>query len=108
LLVTFSRPQPGHDRRHSRDIGLRCPRDLAETDSLAEEDGFGPSVPRQCRSSSDLVARPSAKIRMVRRPGEDSDYDTYIYRWFAERLAAALAVSKKMAENAGVDLSDAL
>ena len=42
------------------------------------------------------------------RPGEDSDYDTYIYRWFAERPAAALAVSKKMAENAGVDLSDAL
>jgi hypothetical protein len=34
-------------------------------------------------------------------PGEEADYDTHIYRWFAERLAAALAVSKKMAENAG-------
>jgi len=39
---------------------------------------------------------------------EDSVYDTHIYQWFAERLAVALAVSKKMAENAGVDLSDAL
>jgi hypothetical protein len=44
----------------------------------------------------------------VRRPGEDSDYDTYVDRWFAERLAAALEVSKKMVENAGVDLSEAL
>ena len=44
----------------------------------------------------------------MRRPGEDSDYDTYVDRWFADHLAAALAVSKKMAENAGVDLSDAL
>jgi hypothetical protein len=38
------------------------------------------------------------------RPGEDSDYDTYVDRWFAERLATVLTVSKKMAENAGVDL----
>jgi hypothetical protein len=54
------------------------------------------------------IGRLADKIRMVRRPGEDSDYDTYVDRWFADHLAAALAVSKKMAENAGVDLSDAL
>ena len=44
----------------------------------------------------------------VRRPGADSDYDTYVDRWFDDRLAAALAIAKKMAESAGVDLSDAL
>ncbi len=54
------------------------------------------------------IGRLADKIRTVRRTGEDSDYDTYVDRWFAERLAAALAVSKKMAENAGVDLSEAL
>jgi hypothetical protein len=54
------------------------------------------------------ISRLADKIRTVRRPGEDPDYDTYVVRWFEERLAAALAVSKKMAENAGVDLSDAL
>jgi hypothetical protein len=54
------------------------------------------------------IGRLSNKIRTIRRPGEDTDYDTYVDRWFAERLTAALAVSKKMAENAGVDLSDAL
>jgi hypothetical protein len=54
------------------------------------------------------IGRLADKIRTVRRPGEDSDYDSYVDRWFAERLAAVLTVSKKMAENAGVDLSDAL
>ena len=54
------------------------------------------------------IGRLADKIRAVRRPGEDSDYDTYVDRWYAERLAAVLTVSKKMAENAGVDLSDAL
>jgi len=54
------------------------------------------------------IGRLAGKIRTVRRPGDDSDYDTYVDRWFADHLAAALAVSKKMAENAGVDLSDAL
>jgi hypothetical protein len=54
------------------------------------------------------IGRLADKIRTVRRAGEDSDYDTYVDRWFAERLAAVLTVSKRMAENAGVDLSDAL
>ena len=54
------------------------------------------------------TGRLADKIRTVRRPGQDSDYDTYVDRWYAERLAAVLTVSKKMAENAGVDLSDAL
>ena len=44
----------------------------------------------------------------MRRPGEDSDYDTYVDRWYAERPAAALTVSRKIAENTRVDLSDAL
>jgi len=44
----------------------------------------------------------------VRRPGEASDYDAYVDRWYAERPAAALTVSRKIAENTRVDLSDAL
>jgi hypothetical protein len=44
-LVPFSRPEPGPDRRHSRDFGRQRRRDPAETDSLAEEAGFEPLVP---------------------------------------------------------------
>jgi hypothetical protein len=45
-LVPFSCPEPDIDRRRSRDFARQRPRDPAETDSLAEEDGFEPSVPR--------------------------------------------------------------
>jgi len=44
-LVPFSRPKPRPDRRHSRDFGRQRPRDPTETDSLAEQAGFEPSVP---------------------------------------------------------------
>jgi hypothetical protein len=54
------------------------------------------------------IHRLAEVIRTVRRPGADSDYDTYVDRWFDDRLAAALVIAKKMAESAGVDLSDAL
>jgi hypothetical protein len=54
------------------------------------------------------IGRLAEVIRTVRRPGADSDYDTYVDRWFDDRLAAALVISRKMAEGAGVDLSDAL
>ncbi len=54
------------------------------------------------------IARLAEVIRTVRRPGADSDYDTYVDRWFDDRLAAALVISRKMAESAGVDLSSAL
>ena len=42
---TFSRPEAGPDRRHSRDFGRQRPRDPAETDSLAEGAGFETSIP---------------------------------------------------------------
>jgi hypothetical protein len=54
------------------------------------------------------IARLATVIRTVRRAGEDSDYDTYVDRWFDDRLAAAVEISRKMADSAGVDLSDAL
>ncbi len=54
------------------------------------------------------IGRLAEVIRTVRRPGADSDYDTYVDRWFDDRLAAALVIARKMAEGAGVDLSDAL
>jgi hypothetical protein len=47
------------------------------------------------------IGRLADKICTVRRPGEDSDYDTYVDRWFTERLAAALAVSKKWRKTPG-------
>lgn len=54
------------------------------------------------------IGRLAEVIRTVRRPGEDSDYDTYVDRWFDDRLAAAVDIARKMANGAGVDLSDAL
>jgi hypothetical protein len=54
------------------------------------------------------IGRLAEVIRTVRRPGADSDYDTYVDRWFDDRLAAALVISRKIAESARVDLSDAL
>jgi hypothetical protein len=54
------------------------------------------------------IGRLAEVIRTVRRAGEDSDYDTYVDRWFDDRLAAAIEISRKMADSAGVDLSDAL
>jgi hypothetical protein len=64
--------------------------------------GDGGALPADGRRARGHDAcRLADKIRMVRGPGEDSDYDTYVDRWFAERLAAALEVSKKMVENAG-------
>jgi hypothetical protein len=64
--------------------------------------GDGGALPADGRRARGHDAcRLADKIRTVCRPGEDSDYDTYVDRWFAERLAAALEVSKKMVENAG-------
>jgi hypothetical protein len=54
------------------------------------------------------IGRLAEVIRTVRRPEADSDYDTYVDRWFDDRLAAALVISRKMAQSAGVDLSDSL
>ena len=54
------------------------------------------------------VGRLADKIRSIRRPGTDPDYDTYVDRWFEDDFAAALAMSKKIAASAGVDLTDAL
>ena len=54
------------------------------------------------------IARLAQEIRTLRKPGSSNDFDDYVDSWYEERLAAALAMSKKIAASAGVDLSDAL
>jgi hypothetical protein len=59
-LVPLSRPEPGPDRRRSRDFGRQRPRDPAETDSAAEERRFEPPVPLG-RESAGKVERGPAR-----------------------------------------------
>jgi hypothetical protein len=54
------------------------------------------------------IARLAQEIRVLRQPGSSNDFDDYVDSWYEERLAAALVISKKIAESAGVDLSGAL
>ena len=54
------------------------------------------------------IGRLAQEIRTLRQPRSSNDFDDYVDSWYEERLAAALAMSKKIAASAGVDLSDAL
>jgi hypothetical protein len=54
------------------------------------------------------IGRTARKIRTVREPGSGNDFGSYLDDFFEERLAAMLVVANKIADSAGVDLSDAL
>jgi hypothetical protein len=54
------------------------------------------------------IARLAHEIRTTREPRSGNDFGSYLDSFYEDRLAAMLVVSKKMADSAGADLSDAL
>jgi hypothetical protein len=68
---------------------------------------FQPSAALEAPLRAEIV-RLAHEIRTTRQPRSGNDFGSYLDSFYEDRLAAMLVVTKKMADSAGVDLSDAL
>jgi hypothetical protein len=73
---------------------------------LVEQIRFKPSA-ALAPPLREAIARLAEDIRTSRREGSH-DFDSYADSWYPDRLAAAVAVAKKMADSADVDMRDSM